>query len=65
MVITCTCEWSRDTQRIESIEAIIVIFSIIIVDLQSLEISRVRVLNDKQCHVERKQNAFIWGIQEK
>lgn len=49
----------------ESVESIIIgIFNIIIINLLSFEISRVEVLNYKQCHVEIKQNAFIRGIQE-
>lgn len=49
----------------ESVESIIIgILNIIVINLLSFEISRVEVLNYKQCHVEIKQNAFIRGIQE-
>ena len=65
-IIICTWEWSGCTQYMESVESIIIgIFNIIIINLLSFEISRVKVLNCKQCHVEIKQNAFIQGIQEK
>ena len=50
----------------ESVEGIIIgNFSIIIINLLSFQISQVKVLNYKQCHVEIKQNAFIQGIQVK